>query len=91
MPAKTPSEAVPNVSSQALSSWYAFKHFNAGSSQDPKLSYLAGYQRCAADMLVDLFEFRGLDTLLERVLSVFEYLAQEREAVRMVSDEVEQG
>lgn len=87
MPRTSPGEAVPSVSDAAQNSWYAFKHFNAGSSQDPRLSYLAGYQRAIADMLVDQFQFRGLDLTLERVLDVFQYLAQEREAVRMVTSE----
>jgi hypothetical protein len=88
MPRPTPGEAVPSVSEAARKSWYAFKHFNAGSSQDPYLSYLSGYQRAVADMLVDQFQFRGLDDLLERVLATFDYLAREREAVRQTSEEI---
>lgn len=90
MPAKAPGEAAPSVSQAARDSWYVFKHFNEGSSKDPQLSYLAGYQRCAADMMVDLFELRGFDSLLERVLGAFEYLTREREAIRMATEELKE-
>jgi len=84
-------EAVPSVSGAAQRAWYVFKHYHAASARDPRISYLSGYQRCAADMLVDMFELGGWDTLTRRLLEVLEQLAVEREAVRLTTAEVVDG
>jgi hypothetical protein len=88
MPKTTSGGAVPNVAEAANKSWYVFKHYNAGSATDPRLAYVTGYRRAVGDMLVDQFRFGGWDELTRRMLDVFEYLANEREAVRMVGEEV---
>lgn len=91
MPTTTrPKPAPESVAAAAHKSWYQFKHFNPASAQDPRLSYLSGYQRCASDMLADLFQFGGWDSLTRRLLEVFEQLVIEREAIRMVTDETEE-
>lgn len=79
--------AVPNVAEAANKSWYRFKHFNAGSSTDPRICYVSGYHRAVADLMVDQFQFGGWDTLTRRLLEVFEYLADEREAVRIDAED----
>jgi hypothetical protein len=89
MPKTTSGGAVPNVAEAAKKSWYVFKHFNPGSASDPRLSYITGYQRAVADMLVDEFRFGGWDELTRRMLDVFEYLADQREAVRIVGEDPE--
>jgi len=76
-----------SVAEAARKSWYAFKHFNAGSSQDPMISYLAGYRRGVADVATDAFGLGGWDALTRRLLKVLEDLLDTREAVRMVTDE----
>ena len=86
MPQTKPGEAVPSVDEAANSSWYAFKHFSAGSAQDPHLSYVAGYRRAAADMLADLFQFGQYGPLTQRMLEVFEDLANQREGIRVYTD-----
>jgi hypothetical protein len=87
VPQRASGEAVPNVAEAATKSWYVFKHFNPGSATDPRLSYVSGYRRCAADMLADLFEFGGWDVLTRRMLEVLEDLGIQREAVRMVTED----
>lgn len=79
------------VAEAANSSWYAFKHFNAGSSQEPHLSYLAGYRRGVADSMADQFGFAGWDLLTHRLVELLDELVLEREAVRIVTGEVAAG
>jgi leucyl aminopeptidase (aminopeptidase T) len=88
MPKTTSGGAVPNVAKAATKSWQVFRYYNPASARDPRLSYITGYQRAVADMLVDQFRFGGWDELTRRMLDVFEYLADQREAVRIVGEEV---
>jgi hypothetical protein len=84
-------EAVPSVAEAAERSWWAFRHFNEGSATDPHISFVMGYRRAAADMLVDLFQFGQWDLITRRMLEVFEELAIEREAVRIVVADDDDG
>ena len=86
-----PGEAVPSVAEAAERTWWAFKHFNAGSATDPHICFVMGYRRAAADMLADQFRFGGWDQLTRRMLEVFEELAIEREAVRIMVDDDDDG
>lgn len=90
MPKATPGEAVPTTAGEAArKSWYVFKHFNPGSATDPRLSYITGYRRGVADMLADLFVFGGWDTTTRRLTEVLEELLRQREAVHMVTDDLD--
>jgi leucyl aminopeptidase (aminopeptidase T) len=71
----------------ANKSWFVFKHYNPGSATDPRLAYVTGYRRAVADMLMDQIQLGGWDSLTRRLLDVLEYLAGEREAVRMVTED----
>jgi hypothetical protein len=82
-----PGVAVSSPSEAATRSWYAFRHYNPGSAQDPRLCYLSGYSRAVRDMLADQFEFGGWDTLTRRMLEVMEELLVERQAMRLVAEE----
>ena len=88
MPSKAPGTAAPRVAEAAVKSWHVFKYYNPGSARDPQLSYVSGYRRAVADMMADQFEFGGWDTLTRRLLEVFEDLAIQREAVRMVQEDL---
>lgn len=88
MPKRAPGETVSrSVAEAANGSWFAFKHFNAGSSQEPRLSYLAGYRRGVADAMADQFGFAGWDLLTHRLVELLDELVLEREAVRMVTED----
>jgi hypothetical protein len=78
------------VAAAANAAWYGFKHYHAGSAEDPQLSYLAGYRRGVADMMADQFGFAGWDTLTHHLADVLDELVLEREAVRLVTDDVEE-
>ena len=85
---QTPSFGVPSPTEAATTSWWTFKHYNPASAEDPRLCYLSGYQRAVKDMLADQFEFGGYAPLTWRMLEVMESLLVERDALRMVAEEV---
>jgi len=80
---------VPSPNEAANTSWWTFKHFNSASAQDPRLCYLSGYHRAVKDMLADQFDFGGYAPLTRRMLEVMEALLIERDALRMVADEMQ--
>jgi hypothetical protein len=88
MPKTGPGEAVPNVAELARKSWYAFKHFNAGSSTDPRISYVVGYQSGWRHCLSRTAEFSGLMQQIAHLNALLEDAAVMQDAVELVGDEV---
>ena len=82
------SETVPDLGRAAEKSWYVFRHLNAGSSQDPRLSYLTAYRRGYRDCLADTSEFAGLQRAMERLADILEDGRVERQVIDSVTDEL---
>jgi hypothetical protein len=83
MPNSVPGGAVPNVTETADKSWWSFRHFNPRTAEDPRLSYITGYQRGYRDALNDTAQFASLQVSVERLANLLEDGRIEREAVQM--------
>jgi hypothetical protein len=93
MPGTTSGEAVSSADRRQLTperAWYIFKYVNEVSAEDPKRSFIAGFERAYKDSLIDQTDFIELRAMLRRMLDLLEQLAIERDVVRAVaSGEVE--
>jgi hypothetical protein len=91
MPATKPGEAVPASKRGPERAWFIFKYLNPASAEDPKTSFVAGFNRAYRDSIADQVEFSDLQRLLGRLLDVLEELRVERDVVRSLAIDEEES
>lgn len=76
MPPKVPGEAVPAgspaIQKLALKRWYIFKHYNPGSSQDSRTTFIVAYLLGWRECLSNSGSFAGLPEQLARLSDLLE-------------------
>ena len=73
MAPKSPGTAVPVALSRlARKRWYIFKHSNAGSAQDPQISFIVGYLLAWRESIAGGASFADLPQQLARLSDLLE-------------------